>query len=502
MLTVSKQPTISEIHQLYREGIAKPSEIIQFFLKRSQEIDPKINSFCSYTESLASELAQKQDVELAEHMFDEILTKQPLFGIPFSVKANILVEGVEANANSQILRGFIAPYSSTVYIRIADAGGILIGVNTMDEFACGGSGETSSYGVTKNPYGIDRVPGGSSSGPVAAVSSGQAVFSLGSDTGGSIRQPAAFCNVVGLKPTYGLVPRWGVIAMASSLDQVGAITQTVEDNLLVTSILCGEDAKDQTTIDSEETKIHLDAIIQGLKKKKRQINLVQSAKPLIIGLPKEFFVDGIDPQIRKALDDLKSKLSKIGHHFKEVSLPMISHAISVYYITMPVELAANLERYDGIRYAQHEDYSELFTQHRRKNFGDEVQRRIMLGTYSSSAGYYDAFYNQAQKVKEVAVREFEKVFEEVDVLLTPTTPEFPFKIGEKSNDPIKMYLSDVFTCGINPVRLPALTVPMGLFDVGDEQLPTGCQLITSELNEDILFILGREVEMLCKTVVE
>ena len=496
MFSVSKKPTISEIHQLYREEKAKPSQITTFFLNRSHELDKDLNAFYTYTKDIAETRAAELDKMLLNATVDELIKEMPLFGIPCSVKANILVEGVETHAGSKALKDYIAPYSSTVYNKIFDAGALLIGMNNMDEFASGASGETNAYGVTKNPYGHDRVPGGSSSGPIAAVSSGQVVFSLGSDTGGSIRQPAAFCNVVGLKPTYGLVSRWGVIAMASSLDQVGGITHSVQDNIIINTIISGEDENDQSTINSEETKVQLESITEGLRKKRQATSINQTPKPYIIGIPKEFYIDGINPQIREALEDMKNKLSKLGHHFKEVSIPMIKHAISVYYVTMPVELSANLERYDGIRYAAQEEYEYTFTDHRKKYFGDEIHRRIMIGTYASSAGYLDAYYNQAQKIKEIAVREFEEVFEEVDLLFAPTTPEFPFKIGQKSDDPWQMYLSDVFTCGLNPTRLPAINVPLGLFDVDGEKLPTGCQIIGPELHEDDIYRVAREVEIL------
>jgi aspartyl-tRNA(Asn)/glutamyl-tRNA(Gln) amidotransferase subunit A len=539
MFSVSKRPTISEIQDLYKTKKALPSQVLQFFFNRSTTTDKQIKAFNYYTPKLAEIKAAQLDEILENYSqkyspdkwFEVLIQEYPLFGVPYSVKSIILVEGETFNAGSKILDHFKAPYSSTVYEKVDRAGGLMIGINHMDQFAMGSSGETSDYATTRNPFDTTRIAGGSSSGPIAAVASGQVVFSLGTDTGGSIRQPAAFCDVVGLKPTYGLVSRFGVIPMASSLDQVGPITNTVEDNIILTKILAGKDIKDQTSIESHSLVTRLDKVLED-KKQTRQIKkLHTTTKPLKIGIPKEFYVDGIHPIILKAMQELQEKLAELGHTLVDVSIPLSKYAISVYYMTMPVEVAANLERIDGVRYAwQQEKYDNLYFQHRGQYFGDEAKRRIMLGTYVSSAGYYDAYYNRAQKVRELARRDFIRVFEEVDVLLTPTTPEFPFKIGEKTTDPLKMYLSDVFTCGINPVRIPGLTVPLGLFDVqngekvkvelesveidtsedgqtvvhateldtvtsGTVKLPTGCQILGPELSEDVIFRLAQEIEM-------
>lgn len=514
MFSISKRPTISEIHALYISKKATPTQITQFFFNRIRETDRRINAFLRTTDKLAMHQAQKCEEILSDKgffdakseqeaaaIFENIITDKPLFAIPYSVKDIILVEGEYFSSASNILKGYKAPYSSTVYGKINLAGAILMGINNMDQFAMGASGESSAFGHTRNPFDIDRIPGGSSSGGAAAVGSGQVVFSLGTDTGGSIRQPSAFCDVVGLKPTYGLVSRYGVMPMASSFDQVGAMTNSVEDNIIVNAILSGRDAKDQTTVESRELTQNLLDLYTQRRNQERQVSKVNKThKPLVIGLPSEFFIEGIDPVIFEAVQNLTYKLKDLGHNIVEVSLPLTRYAISVYYTTMSVEVASNLERIDGIRYApQQKIYSELFFEHRGKYFGDEPKRRIMLGTFASSAGYYDAYYNQAQKVREMSRRDFEKAFEKCDVILTPTTPEFPFKIGEKTSDPLKMYLSDIFTCGINPARIPGLNVPIGMYHPKKNsltKLPTGVQILAPELKEDIIYELALEIENL------
>ena len=504
MFSISKRPTISEIQTLYKDKIAKPSEVLQFFLNRSQTLDKNLNAVSNYTMDLAHQQAEKYDKILVENKdFEELLKEFPLFGIPYFVKSIILVEGEVLNAGSLILKDFKAPYSSTVYQKINKAGAILLGIVNMDELACGSSGETCAYGVAKNPLDKTRVPGGSSSGPVVVVASGQSVFSLGTDTGGSIRLPSAFCDVVGLKPTYGLVSRYGVMPMASSFDQVGPITNNIYDNILITKILAGKDEMDQTSVDSSKMLQNLETWLEK-KKVTRQVNhLKKTNKPFRIGLPKEFFVDGIDPQIKQKMEELKKKLTSLGHTFIEVSIPLTKYALSVYYMIMPVELASNLERQDGVRYAFQpnlEDNPEMYYS-QRQFFGKEIKRRILLGTYASSSGYYDAYYNTAQKVRALAKQDFDKAFEICDLMLTPTAVEFPFKLNSKSQeDPLKMYLTDILTCGINPVRIPGLTVPIGMFEVesGDKtvHLPTGCQILGPELSEDKIYKLAEEIERL------
>ena len=504
MFKISKRPTIQEIHALYQTEKATPIQVVQFFYNRIKETNPKLNSFLRLTEDLASQQANNcQDILESGQTFESIIKQYPLFGIPYGIKDIILIEGLEFTSASNILKGYIAPYSSTVYNRINQSMGIVMGINNMDQFAMGSSGESSAYGTTKNPFDLTRTAGGSSSGGAASVASGQVVFSLGSDTGGSIRQPASFCDVVGLKPTYGLVSRWGVMPMASSFDQVGPFTNTVYDNLLVTKVLAGVDTNDQTTIESVDLIEQLEVIIIKQNISHRHSTAVtKSIHPMRIGIPKEFYQpEGVDPAIYESLQDLLLQLKELGHKLIEIDLPLTKYAVAVYYMTMGVEVASNLERVDGIRYAKQEPiYANQFTDHRSKYFGEEAKRRIMIGTYASSAGYYDAFYNQAQKVRELARLDFQKAFQKCDIMLTPTTPEFPFVLGTKTDDPLKMYLSDVFTCGINPVKIPGLTVPMGLLKNTQSELPlpAGCQLLAPELCEDRLYELGLEIEKIIK----
>jgi aspartyl-tRNA(Asn)/glutamyl-tRNA(Gln) amidotransferase subunit A len=468
MFSISNRPTIEEIHTLYRTKKAKPSEVIKFFYNRINELDKKYLAFDHLTPDFANRIAFEQDIELGNSDIDSIIKSKPLFGIPFGNKAIIQVEGEVFNAGSKILDNFKSPYSSTAYLKIEKAGAIMLGVCNMDSHAMGSSGETSSFAVSRNPFDTTRICGGSSSGSACVLSSGQAVFSLGTDTGGSIRQPASFNDLVGLKPTYGLVSRWGTQPMASSLDQVGPMSNCVSDNLLLTSVLAGKDLKDQTTIESSEL-IHSLQNLYLAEKSKRQGILTKSPKPLKIGIVKQFFIEGIDPVIRKAMDDIIKKLESLGHTLVDIDLPVCDDALAIYYMTNTVEVASNFQRIDGIRYAK-QPYTvapskeELYYDHRNTFYPDEVKRRIVLGSYASSAGYFDAYYNQSQKVRAKAITEFKTAFTKCDIMIAPITPEFPFKIGEKSNDPIKMYLSDVFTCLINPIKVPSLAVPLGLFE--------------------------------------
>lgn len=510
MFSISKKPTISEVHALYLNQKATPTQVFQFFLNRAKSIDKVINAVDNFTVEIGEEEAKNCDLIYEEYRdnYEKLIQDFPLFGIPYSLKANILAEKGIFNASSRILKGFESPYSSTVYKRIKTAGGILLAISNMDEFAMGSSGENCAFAKTLNPYDNSRVTGGSSSGPIAIVSSGQVVFALGTDTGGSIRQPSSFCSTVGLKPTYGAVSRYGVIAMASSLDQVGPVTQTVEDNKTVFCVIAGEDTRDQTTIDCSEM---IKTIQSNSTQHQRTTKSIKSTKnKLKIGIPKEFYEAGIDPLIKDGMLQLQSSLSEIGHELSQVSLPLIKNLIPVYYMIMAVEVASNLERYDGIRYKGDTsiDPKEMYYDYRGTLFGQEAQRRILLGTFASSAGYYDAYYNQAMKVKELVRKSVNDVLEEVDVLLAPITPEFAFPFGTKSDDPMTMYLSDIFTVLANPTRIPSLAIPIGLFSVpttdadGNQSsvmLPTGCQIMGKELSEDVLFSLGEEIEKILST---
>lgn len=546
MFSISKRPTITEIWNLYKEQKATPSQVSQFFLNRSKEVDKKVKAILRYTEDLASKETFEADKILEEYSvkgndwFEMLIKDYPLFGIPYTLKDITMAQGQVFSAASLMLKGFIAPYSSTIFIKLESAGAICIGISNMDEFAHGASTENSAYAITTNPFDESRVPGGSSGGSAASVGSGQVVFSIGTDTGGSIRLPASFCDCVGLKPTYGAVSRYGVMAMSSSMEQPGPITNNVTDSLRVTLVLIGKDEKDQTSINSEDLANQLQLQLNEANKAHVKSENYITSKPLKIGLPKEFYKAGIHPNIVTALEKTKEKLIKAGHTLVEVSIPAIEYAISVYYLLQTVEVASNLGRYDGIRYANFEkveNKDNLYYQHRQNFFGEEAKRRIMLGTYTSSAGYYDAFYNQAMKVRELIRQDFNKVFEQVDILLTPVSTDFPFLIGAKSQDPLSMYLTDVFTCGINPVLIPGLAVPLGLFSTkissnikGEEsntnndiinddndsnsnenvgltnsntedldnniKLPAGCQLLGPELSEASLFQLAKEIEIL------
>jgi aspartyl-tRNA(Asn)/glutamyl-tRNA(Gln) amidotransferase subunit A len=473
MFSISNRPTIKEIHKLYEEQQATPTQVVKFFYNRISEVDKKIFAFNQLTIEFANKVATEQDQILSDKPWSEIVALMPLFGIPFGNKAIIQVEGEIFNAGSKILQNYVAPYSSTAYLNVAKAGAIMLGICNMDSHAMGSSGENSDFGVTRNPFDTTRICGGSSSGSAGSVASGQVVFSLGTDTGGSIRQPACFTDTVGLKPTYGMVSRWGTQPMASSLDQVGAFTNNVEDNIAVTIALAGKDKKDMTTVDSSQTISRLMKILNTKKSQRVQTKISQTNNPLKIGIPKQFYIDGINPVISKALEELKIKLVKIGHSLIPLDLPIVDEALAIYYMTVSVEVSSNLQRIDGVRFAKQDFDStdtkeEMYFDQRGSNFPEEAQRRIMLGSYASSAGYYEAYYNQSQKVRALAIDQFNRAFEQCDVMLVPTSPEFPFKIGEKSTDPIKMYLSDIFTCLINPIKIPGLNVPLGLFDVDSE----------------------------------
>jgi aspartyl-tRNA(Asn)/glutamyl-tRNA(Gln) amidotransferase subunit A len=470
MFSISNRPTISEIHKLYEEKKATPSQVIKFFLNRIKETDKKILAFEHVLNDFAINLATEQDQELSKTSLTEILKTKPLFGIPFGNKAIIQAEGQVFSGGSNILKDFVAPYSSTAYTKIEKAGAIMVGICHMDAHAMGASGESSSFATSRNPFDTTRVCGGSSSGSAACVASGQCVFSLGTDTGGSIRQPACFTDLVGIKPTYGLVSRWGVQPMASSLDQVGGFSNNIEDNALITTVLAGQDSKDQTTINSEQTTQKLQKILEERKTKRQLSKINKTTKPLKIGILDQFYTEGIDPKIKQALQNIHHKLKEIGHTLVPIKLSLTtSNAIAIYYMTTAVEVASNYQRIDGVRYAKQKyeiapEAEKMFFDHRNTFFPDETKRRIMLGSYASSAGYFDAYYNHSQKVRALAIDQFNQAFEQCDLMLVPTSPEFPFKIGQKANDPISMYLSDVFTCLINPIKTPSLAVPLGLFE--------------------------------------
>ena len=404
-----------------------------------------------------------------------------LEGIPISIKDNICTKGIPTTCASKILENFIPPYDATVIERLKNAGAIIIGKTNMDEFAFGSSTENSAFGPTKNPYDYLRVPGGSSGGSAASVGADLCFASLGSDTGGSIRQPACFCGVVGMKPTYGRVSRYGLIAFASSLDQIGPITKNVKDNALLLKIISGRDIFDSTSID-----IKVPDYLKFLE---------GDLKDMKIGIPKEYFVEGIDKEIKNKIFEILKIMENLGANIEEISLPHTSYGIATYYIIATAEASSNLARFDGVKYGyrskNYKNLIEMYMKTRGEGFGNEVKRRIILGTYVLSRGYYEAYYLKAQKVRTLIKNDFEEAFKKVDIIITPTTPELPFKLGEKKDDPLKMYLSDIFTVNVNLSGLCALNLPVGF---SSSNLPIGIQIIGSYFKEEIILKVAKKIE--------
>ncbi|MEO0433186.1 MAG: Asp-tRNA(Asn)/Glu-tRNA(Gln) amidotransferase subunit GatA [Cyanobacteria bacterium J06656_5] len=450
-------------------------EITQDYLDRLQALEPKLHSFLAVTSDKALAQAQQVDDAIAAGT-----SLGPLAGIPIALKDNLCTKGIRTTCASKILEGFVPPYESTVTQRLADAGAIFLGKTNMDEFAMGSSTENSAYQLTANPWNISCVPGGSSGGSAAAVAADQAPISLGSDTGGSIRQPAAYCGVVGMKPTYGLVSRFGLVAFASSLDQIGPFSRTVEDAAILLGAIAGHDTKDSTSL-----KVTIPDYTQHLK---------TDLKGKRIGLVKETFGEGIDGDVATAMDAAIEQMKKLGAEIVEISCPNFKYGLPTYYIIAPSEASSNLARYDGVRYGQRAETDNLlsmYKQTRAEGFGAEVKRRIMIGTYALSAGYYDAYYLQAQKVRTLIKQDFEAAFKDVDVLMTPTVPSTAFKAGAKVDDPLSMYLSDLMTITVNLAGLPGLSLPCGFDQAG---LPIGMQLIGNALREDTLFEVASAYE--------
>ncbi len=470
--------TITQIQQGLRRNEFSALELVKSFLDRIEERNKDIFAFLTVTSEQALEQAKEVDDMLRAGVRD----LPPLAGIPIAIKDNICVENIRCTAGSRILENYIAPYDATVVRKLKMQKAVLIGKTNLDEFAMGSSTERSAFGPTKNPYDLSRVPGGSSGGSAAAVADMQCCAALGSDTGGSIRQPAAFCGVVGLKPTYGAVSRYGLIAMASSLDQIGPLARTVDDAKILFEAIKGKDEKDSTSVDF--------SLVEDRKFK------IENLK---VGVPKEYFIEGMDKEVEKIVYRVIEKIEELDINVEEISLPHTDYALATYYIIMPCEVSANLARYDGIKYGYSEfkDSSvnpktllDVYLHTRGKGFGEEVRRRIMLGTYALSAGYYEAYYLRAQKVRSKIREDFRKAFEKVDIIITPTTPTPAFAIGEKISDPLTMYLSDIFTISANLAGIPALSLPAG--KVGS--LPVGVQLMADLFNEDKLFVLGKTLE--------
>jgi aspartyl-tRNA(Asn)/glutamyl-tRNA(Gln) amidotransferase subunit A len=463
---------MASIRELHQQLISKERscvEIVQESLDRIQALEPKLHSFLQVTNDRALEQAKQIDAKIAAG--EEIGL---LAGIPIAIKDNLCTQGVPTTCASKILQNFVPPYESTVTQKLIDAGAVMVGKTNLDEFAMGGSTETSAYAKTSNPWDISRVPGGSSGGSAAAVAGGECPISLGSDTGGSIRQPASFCGIVGMKPTYGLVSRYGLVAFASSLDQIGPFARSVEDAAILLNAIAGYDPKDSTSL-KVDVPDYTQFLTTDLKGKK-------------VGVIKETFGEGLDPEVEKSVNAAIDQLKALGAEVKEISCPRFRYGIAAYYIIAPSEASANLARYDGVKYGARiedaENLMEMYTKTRSQGFGAEVKRRIMIGTYALSAGYYDAYYLKAQKVRTLIKQDFEKAFEEVDVLVSPTAPTTAFKLGDKSQDPLSMYLIDLMTIPVNLAGLPGMSVPCGFDSQG---LPIGLQIIGNVLREDQVF---------------
>lgn len=457
--------TAHELRDKLMKKEVSSREIVESHFSRIEEVEGDINAFITLMKEEAL-----RDAEVIDNKISNGEKVGSLAGIPIGVKDNIVTKGVKTTCGSKILENFVPPYNATVVDNLKREGAIIVGKTNMDEFAMGSSTETSYFKKTRNPHDLSRVPGGSSGGSAAAVASCEVPLALGSETGGSVREPASFCGIVGLKPTYGLVSRYGVVAFASSLDQVGPFGRDVEDCALLLSALAGHDLKDSTSIDNGK--------VDYTK------NLGNDIKGMKIALPKEYFGEGIDSRIKEKVLNAAKQLENQGASIEEISLPYTEYALACYYIIATSEASSNLARFDGVRYGYRaKDYSsldELYINTRSEGFGEEVKRRIMLGTYALSSGYYDAYYKKAQKVRTLLKRDFDKAFEKYDVILSPTAPILPFKLGEKIDDPVAMYMADILTVSINLAGVCALSIPCGTV----EGLPVGLQLIGDRFKEE------------------
>jgi len=454
------QLTAHEVSELMRDGKATPNQVVASILERIDEVEGKVNAYAFLNKKRAKDSARE---------IEDKFRGRRLCGIPVAIKANICVEGEQTSCGSRMLENFIPPYSATVIKKLEADGAIFLGKTNMDEFAFGSSTETSFHGPTMNPWSLGRVPGGSSGGSTAAVAADETIMALGSDTGGSIRQPAALCGVVGLKPTYGRVSRFGLVAFASSLDQIGPITKDVEDCARLLGVIAGYDPLDSTSVDLP---------VPDYKK-----SLIKDVKGLKIGIPKEYFAEGIDEEVETSVRNAIKLLKDLGAECEDVSLPHTEFAISVYYILATAEASSNLARYDGVRYGYRASGGasmDMYLDSRSQSFGPEVKRRIILGTFSLSSGYYEAYYLKAQKVRTLIKEDFDKAFEKFDVLITPTSPTPAFKIGAKIDDPLKMYLSDIFTISTNLAGIPGISIPCGFTEKG---LPIGLQILARPFAE-------------------
>ncbi|HBI25930.1 MAG: Glutamyl-tRNA(Gln) amidotransferase subunit A [Candidatus Wolfebacteria bacterium GW2011_GWC2_39_22] len=482
-MTFLKDLTIKKIHDGLVNKEFTAFELTKEFFDYIETKDKDVQAYLSLDKDGA--LAAAEAVDIAITKGEEI---GMLAGVPMAIKDNLLVKGLPATAASKMLENYTAAYDATVIKKLKEAGAIFLGKANMDEFAMGSSTENSAFKATKNPHDLERVPGGSSGGSAAAVAAHMAVAALGTDTGGSIRQPASLCGVVGLKPTYGAVSRSGAIAMASSLDQIGPLTKTVEDAAIVFSVIKGKDPLDATSVDVVYGDELLNPKLEDIKK-------------LRIGLPKEYFIEGMDDYTKGEINKAIEKIKSLGIEVKEISLPNTKHALSCYYIIMPAEVSSNMARFDGIRYSRLDALQEnepktllgIYHEQRGQGFGKEVRRRIMLGTYVLSSGYYDAYYAKAQKVRKLIKEDFDNAFKEVDVILTPVSPTAAFKIGEKTSDPLQMYLSDIFTLTLNLAGLPGISIPVKQYE-GTSELPVGFQLVGKAFREADILGIGQFYE--------
>lgn len=469
-----KKLTIKSAHDALVRGDFTARDLAQTYLDEIVKKDGDIHAYLEVYDDVLkqADLAQKK-----------VSPENMLAGIPIALKDNMLLEGKRASSASKILENYVAPYDATAVKKLKDAGVVFLGRTNMDEFAMGSSTENSAYGITKNPHDISRVSGGSSGGPAAAVAGDMALASLGSDTGGSIRQPASLCGIVGLKPTYGSISRHGLMALGSSLDIIGPFTKTVTDAEILFDAMRGIDIHDSTSIDT-------DAMRTDAKPKKAKI----------LGVPRHFIKgDGVDADVLRLFEESIEKFKALGYEIRDIELPNIEYSLAVYYVLMPAEASTNLARFDGVKYGLHKDGATLLDDYllsRGEGFGPETRRRIMLGAYVLSSGYHDAYYNKALAVREILKRDFAAAFESVDAILTPTAPAPAFKVGEKTSDPVAMYLEDIFTVTANLVGVPAISVPMGAkqmsFAEGGAALPVGLQIIANNSREDILFDLGKK----------
>jgi aspartyl-tRNA(Asn)/glutamyl-tRNA(Gln) amidotransferase subunit A len=495
--------TIKKFHEglLAKEFSAR--EVAESYFARIKKTDIDINAYLSTAEPQALKAADAADALVSEASSRGALDTIPaLAGVPLAIKDNILIKGLPATAASKILENYLASYDAGVTQKLKAAHAVFLGKTNLDEFAMGSSTENSGFRPTHNPHDTERVPGGSSGGSAAAVAADMAVAALGSDTGGSIRQPAGFCGIVGFKPTYGAVSRSGLIAMASSLDQIGPLTKTVEDAAILYKTIAGRDPLDATS--TNEGALAASTI--------EKLPPLDEVKKLTIGLPEEYFVDGLSSEVAEGVQGAIDKFKKLGFNFKKISLPHTKYALSCYYIVMPAEVSSNLARFDGIRYARMpgvgetgstnanavavrgEKLLDIYLKQRGMGFGAEVKRRAFLGTFVLSSGYYDAYYEKAQRVRALITQDFTEAFKEVDVILTPVTPSTAFKIGTKTSDPLSMYLEDIFTIPVNLAGLPGISIPTEKYPLGGTKLPVGFQLIGKKWHEADILNIGRHYE--------